>query len=509
MVQCSGLQFHATSNATLGQLLSRKSKPSSQQNSGLLKVTSKEVSTPVPDKPTEPQEREERIENRPDTGVIQVLLQSISEETGIHMSELTDDTAVADLGVDSIMAIEVAAIVSNATNFDLLPSFLMEHPTIGDLRRAFATTSQATSSPELTLLSSGSNSPPEFSITSTSATGVFGDDSALKPSAVPSSPAIHGTDTVKANRKVDSIDDSSPAPNVRITLLHGRLASTNHEARTAPPLYIIVDGTGTIGSYIYIPAFIKSKMPFYGIDSPFLRCPTRLTVDVGIPGVAKLIVEALIKKQPEGVPFWIGGFSGGGMIEREVCRQLTTAGHIVDGLLLINMCSPRSTNVAALGDIGVGLVTTTAGQDDSGIWDVTDNTGIDLRSVFASVATYNPPPPPSDRLPAKRTAIIWTRKGLIERCEGSPKFMKLVTDQGISTEPYPGFMGDPKMGAVAWTLPHKTDADLGPNGWDRYVGNNPLCLSIEADHLDMPTPGYAQSLAEAMEQAFDYFREGI
>ena len=40
--------------------------------------------------------------------------------------------------------------------------------------------------------------------------------------------------------------------------------------------------------------------------------------------------------------------------------------------------------------------------------------------------------------------------------------MQLLADRGIATEPYTGFMEDPKMGAVAWGLPRKTAADLGP-----------------------------------------------
>lgn len=50
---------------------------------------------------------------------------------------------------------------------------------------------------------------------------------------------------------------------------------------------------------------------------------------------------------------------------------------------------------------------------------------------------------------------------------------------------------------------NKTDADLGPSGWDRYVGET-LCLSIDADHLEMPMPGHVHLLHGAMEEAFTY-----
>jgi zearalenone synthase (nonreducing iterative type I polyketide synthase) len=64
------------------------------------------------------------------------MLESITKETGIGISELSDDTVPAEIGVDSIVAIEITATVSNTTGLDLLPSFVVEHPTLGDLRRA-------------------------------------------------------------------------------------------------------------------------------------------------------------------------------------------------------------------------------------------------------------------------------------------------------------------------------------------------------------------------------------
>lgn len=55
------------------------------------------------------------------------------------------------------------------------------------------------------------------------------------------------------------------------------------------------------------------------------------------------------------------------------------------------------------------------------------------------------------------------------------------------------------MGAIAWGLPHKIDADLSPNESDRCVGDA-LCLSIHADHLEMPLPDHVHVLHAAMEE---------
>ena len=70
-------------------------------------------------------------------GVFDLILDSVVKSTGIDPSEFTDDTRIADLGVDSIMTIEVASTVKAESDVDLPAAFIFEYPTIGDLRRAF------------------------------------------------------------------------------------------------------------------------------------------------------------------------------------------------------------------------------------------------------------------------------------------------------------------------------------------------------------------------------------
>lgn len=62
-------------------------------------------------------------------------------------------------------------------------------------------------------------------------------------------------------------------------------------------LYLVCDGTGSISNYIHL---LKHQFPLriYGMESPFLRCPSRLTPQVGIPGVARGMVGALVSLQP-------------------------------------------------------------------------------------------------------------------------------------------------------------------------------------------------------------------
>ncbi|KAL6405238.1 putative beta-ketoacyl synthase domain-containing protein [Ilyonectria robusta] len=524
VAQCSGLNFHIINNATLQQALGGKlkaPKPGTQSwsiaKASPPKVAEKEA-TPALKKAAKPQEKiQPRETPTPSSGVFNIILQTIVAETGVDLAELTNDTALADIGIDSIMSIEIASKVSEASGLELAPSFLIENATIGELQREFALTPASSPSPESdpALEESSWGSIPETSLS-------FREESEFVDVERPSDDFI-GTATAKAKEAPvkeapppveaqlrPEVDDSSPAPSVRLTLLQGAGRSKGAKLKPPPPFYIIADGTGTIATYLHLPASIKTKVAIYGIDSPYLHCPTRLTPDVGIPGAAKLIVEALVKKQPEGVPFWIGGFSGGAMMAYEVCRQLSFAGHIIDGLLLIDMCAPRLSNVPNDDEVGLAMFEAISGQDDSGVWQGTENTRLHLQALFASVAAYNPPPlDREEQSPAKRTALIWAEKGMIDRCTHSARFNQLLKERGIATTAYPGFMEDPKLGAVTWGLPHKTSADLGPNGWDKFVdGGKLICMSIEADHLQMPTPSHAPLLGDQMDKAFDFFKQG-
>ena len=554
MAQCSGLEFHEISNATLQQVLSggKSTSVPKRDNATPPKAApeKKEDATPpaAVKKVAEPRKEEE--EEEAVFGEFEVMIQTIATETGMDASELTDDSALADLGVDSIMAIEVAAKVSNATGRELTPSFVLEYPTIGDLRRAFATAPSSSSS------TSASESVSESLDNSSSSTGtsrpatppspmqktearLVKNDSFLRkepviPAAAAVAPAarVAETQAMKVQPRAAAADnnDSSPAPSVRITLLQGLPAkSTAAGTPTPPTFYLIADGTGSIATYIHLASTLHSKLRIYGIDSPFLRCPDKLTPQIGIPGCARLIVDALLKKQPnKTIPFWLGGFSGGAMVAYEVSRQLSAAGHTVDGLLLIDMCAPRRQLSAVPeeeddGDVGLAMFDAVSGQDDSGVWSM--NSAADatrrqhLSAMFACVAAYHPDPLPhgdDGNHPAKRAAMIWARRGMIDRClsnssSSSGRFKQMLAEGGISAEAYPGFMEDPKLGAVAWSLPHKTGADLGPNGWERYLGGDErlMCMSIEADHLEMPTPGYAHLLGGAMDRAFRYFGDGL
>ncbi|KAJ4315567.1 Non-reducing polyketide synthase Dhc5 [Neodidymelliopsis sp. IMI 364377] len=438
-------------------------------------------------------------EQAPSTALFDAILDSISKATGTDPSEFTDDTMIADLGVDSIMAIEVVATVKAESNHDLPAAFVFEYPTIGDLRKAFET--QQTETHE-TRVSLGPSSPGESDLSSIDSRSALVSDLASPVSLIEKETTLVKSEakTEKLeNRPVDVKYERSPPPKVRVTLLQGRPSTKK------TPLYMMADGTGTIATYIHLPTF-KSKMPVYGIDSPFLRCPGRLTREVGIEGVAKLIVDALRKAQPEG-SLMIGGFSAGSIVAYEVCRQLGALGRKVDGLLLIDMCCPRSSlldeaKMNSEDDASFATFETAVTKD--GLWSSSDTTQQHFRAYHVAIHAYHPPYMTAQERPA-HTAVIWAERGMVNRVKGNEKLMQMLVDQEIPTISYPGYMEDPKLGAFACLVPDRTEADLGPNGWEKYTAGEVLALSVNGDHLDLPMPGHVHLLHAQMEKVLAYF----
>ncbi|ORY05388.1 conidial yellow pigment biosynthesis polyketide synthase [Clohesyomyces aquaticus] len=424
------------------------------------------------------------------TGEFQVILDSFATATGSDPSEFTDDTEIAEIGVDSIMAIEIVAAVREK-GIDLPATFVFEYLTIGDLRRAF-----------------GGGVSEDADTNDSSATASRGDEDALlsstpdefSVSASPASSLVHVEKEDLSTLTPELVDSNmSPPPSVRITLLQGRPKAGN------TPLYMMADGTGTVASFIHLRPF-KSNQVVYGIDSPYLRCPSRMNSKVGIEGVAKLVVDALVKAHSTG-PFMIGGYSVGCFVAFEISRQLARAGHTVKGLLLIDMPCPRSRvmdqgKLLAEAEVSEAVLEGIVNRD--GQWSSFGSSRDHMRQFFVAMNEYTPMPMTAAERPAK-TAIIWAERGLVNRMADDPARMQKLESQGVPTRPYPGFMEDPKLGTFACHVPDKGEENLGPNGWERYTGGHVMVLSVNGDHFELPMPGHVHILQAQMENALAYF----
>lgn len=530
VMQCSGLRFHETANGALDQVLGKPTLPviyNPPPSSSSLERTQSQTQGSLNSDLSSSLDLDKGVssgrvrdtEKSPE--VFEAILKSISTQTGTDMSELKDSMAVADLGVDSIMAIEITSDVRRSGGGSDFPAtFLTDYPTIGDLRRVFGRPlpgdgHTSSSSEHLPLLN-------ERDLVVTMDSGELSDceGPTFTPNSTPGEtiPAQHEVTQIKMDPRPESTPSNmNLEPPVRKHEVHESIGS--HTARTMllhgnpksahTPLYLIADGTGSIATYLHIGP-LQSNAPVYGIDSPFGRDPDKVKI-AGITGVATIIVKALIKARPEG-PFHIGGFSGGGMLAYEVSRQLADAGRQVDGLLMIDMACPRSdidsSIVRVSAEAGLDMFQKMAAGD--AYWSLTPSS-LPMRHLlafFKAVEAYHPLPMSASQRPRK-CVVIWAEKGLVGRCAENPQLRQELESMGCEIDPYPGFMQDSTLGAIAWGVPDKRESEgaLGPNGWDEYIGGDILCKSVDADHLEMLMPGQVHLLQGAIEEAFTYFQE--
>ena len=64
------------------------------------------------------------------------VFRAIATDASVKLQEMTDDSAFADLGIDSLMAISIIASLRNKIGVNLPPSFFMEHLSVGEARQA-------------------------------------------------------------------------------------------------------------------------------------------------------------------------------------------------------------------------------------------------------------------------------------------------------------------------------------------------------------------------------------
>jgi thioesterase domain-containing protein/acyl carrier protein len=100
-----------------------------------------------------------------------------------------------------------------------------------------------------------------------------------------------------------------------------------------PPLYLVHSASGNAMSYVALARRLGREQPVYGLQSKGLdpdRKPTARVEDM-----ASEYLEELFAAQPDG-PYFLGGWSMGGVVAFEMARQLTAQGKSVAPLVIID-----------------------------------------------------------------------------------------------------------------------------------------------------------------------------
>jgi amino acid adenylation domain-containing protein len=123
-------------------------------------------------------------------------------------------------------------------------------------------------------------------------------------------------------RKLSSYLDASPD--------RERIVIALNRGGSLPPLFCVSGKGGSVIRFRALAEALGSEQPFYGITHHALHpLPTTLAV------FAAIYADAIRAQQPEG-PYYLAGYSAGGLVAFEIARQLARAGHRIAFLGLLD-----------------------------------------------------------------------------------------------------------------------------------------------------------------------------
>lgn len=339
--------------------------------------------------------------------VLDVIRDTIARETGVAMAELTPTASFSDMGIDSLLALTIAGTLSETLEMEIPSTLFMENVNLEEVSKA------------LNL------------------------EEAVKNRAA------------QQHNAIDS--DPNPDPQSTSILLWG------NPKRAEKTLFLFPDGSGSATSYSSLPK-IGLDTAAYALNCPWMKRPHKMARTLEVL-TSKYLIEVR-RRQPSG-PYYLGGWSAGGICAYEAAQQLAQAGQKTERLILIDSPNP------------IGL----------------ENPPQRMYDFFQSLGIFGAPgkDPPSWLRPHFDAFIRLLDKYEIQpfRAEGGVRTHILYARDGICKhpdDPRPEIRPeDPRE--MLWLLNNRTD--FSGDGWASLVRRQNLHVDIlqEVNHFSMMEQG--------------------
>ncbi|KAI9717250.1 MAG: Type I Iterative PKS [Chrysothrix sp. TS-e1954] len=396
------------------------------------------ISTPPSSHPSEPDAKDD-LELAPSNSDVSLARVIVTEEMGVAALDIAESADLTTIGMDSLMSLTILSTLRERTGIDLPSTFLVTNTTIEEIETAL-----------------DMRRKPKPAAKPIPSTKTF-----------PKSTS-HLLDEVTTRLESRPIDVSE-LPKTSSVLLQGNPKTATRR------LFFLPDGSGSATSYVSIPV-IDSDIAVYALNCPFMKHPEDYTI--GIEAVSGIYINEIKRRQPVG-PYYIGGWSAGGVVAYEITAQLVSRGEKVDKLLLLDSPCPVALDplpsrlhqffdkIGLLGSKG-------AGSSPSWLLPHFD-------ASIKALSAYEPAPLPFDR--PVDTFAIWAREGVSGK-PGDPR-------------PPPAESEDPKP--MKWLLDDRTD--FGDNGWAQLLGNgNTRCGVMDGNHFTMMHEPHASKLCQLIRE---------
>lgn len=272
---------------------------------------------------------------------VELMLSIVANEGGYDTNEMTDDTRYTDLGIDSVMAINILAKLASQADIQLPAAFFLENKTIGDSKQALRdllggeiedSTSEAPENQQALPSAAPSSDTTLLSPLTSSSWSM------LRQSSIATSndATLEEGDSLKIDEMVEA-GDQSPPTHSESGLVCNAIQYQGGRSEGSKKLFFVADETGSTLEFIHLPK-LDANVGVYGIESPFSGnvAGSKVTFEE-LTGAYRAAIQ---KEQPSG-PYLLGGVSAGAIIAYEVARQLLEAGEKVQGLLILDCGSTK------------------------------------------------------------------------------------------------------------------------------------------------------------------------
>ncbi|RMZ77064.1 hypothetical protein DV738_g4567, partial [Chaetothyriales sp. CBS 135597] len=218
----------------------------------------------------------------------------IAEEVGVETAEINPQSSFADLGVDSLLTLNITSRLAEVMGEDASKNLLTENETLEDVEKSLTVRPQRGSAAKVRAL----------------------DKSASRQQI--------------CSRPKD-FNDTPPYATCHLLQGNSKTATKN--------LFLFPDGSGSAFSYATL-STISPSVALYALACPWQKDPWAMTKSkVTFSDLSAKFIQAIQKIQPHG-PYHLGGWSAGGISAYEAAQQLAAAGEETASLVLLDSPNP-------------------------------------------------------------------------------------------------------------------------------------------------------------------------
>jgi len=271
-----------------------------------------------------------------------------------------------------------------------------------------------------------------------------------------------------------------------------------------PPFFCVHPGSGDVLCYIKLAHHMGKEQPLYGLQA--VNVAKGLVSNYQIEDIARNYIDAIRSIRPRG-PFYLGGWSLGGVIAFEMARQLVECGEAVPFLALLDSQSPSERSQLSYRKnpgLVIGIAREYARQSGRSFPYTSDQLRkLSERDQLAAIFDFLK----STELVPQDADWSWMRRfvsGIMQRydafCTYTPKKYNgdiiLFRAREIDAEIASDFGIDIEE--------DKADISLG---WRKYTSGEVVVLHVPGDHATMITDPHVRVLAREIKQVLADIRD--